>query len=249
MPYSSASASKNVTVLAYKLSLSVDKTLAKPRETVTFTATLMMDGSPVSGATIEFYIVAPEPPDYKIGSATTGADGKATLSWTVPYYVDFAVGRRQLGCQTWGFYAYYPAGVVYSNDVDVKIANPTRLTISTDKNQYKTGDVVTVTVKLEYEFPADRWNPLANQAVTISAFGSTKSVTTGSDGTASTTFVAPSASGTYTITASYGGYGLTVASASATEVAVKAVASFSASPIAPAVAGALLMALSLLKTR
>jgi uncharacterized protein YfaS (alpha-2-macroglobulin family) len=234
-----------VVVLAYKLTLSVDKGLAKPREAVTFTAKLTADTSPVAGATVEFYIMNPYgTPDVRIGSATTGSDGSASYAWTVPFYVDFRQGRAQLGCNTWVFYAYYPGAVIYSDTVSVKVANPTRLALATDKDSYRAGETVVVTVKLEYEYPADTWNPLAGKTVTITAFGTSKSVTTGSDGSASTSFTAPSTPGTYTITASFAGEGLGLAPAVARLALSVGAAGAVVAVAAPVAVGAILALLA-----
>jgi uncharacterized protein YfaS (alpha-2-macroglobulin family) len=243
--------------MAYKLALSRDKDYVRTGEAINFMATLTVDSNPVSGATIEFYIYNVFDGVVwraKIGSATTDSSGVAKLSWTAPFKVTFTNPAGEsatftIPCSEWYFYAYCPAYGVSSTDVRAKVGYWTRLSVSTDKDSYRPYETVKVTVKLEYQSDEGVWSPLPNQTVTISAFGVSKNVTVGTDGTASTTFTAPSASGTYTITASYGGYSPVAVSASVAEVAVKAVASFSASPIAPAVAGALLMALSLLKIR
>jgi uncharacterized protein YfaS (alpha-2-macroglobulin family) len=163
-------------------------------------ATVKVNGSPASGVRVAFYFL--DGFMYYIADATTDATGAANYIWTVPWDIGAAV----LPCSRGYLQAAAEVGGerFWSNKVSFAVAYPTRLSISTDKDTYTPGSTVTVTVLLEYN-DRDTWRPLANQTVTITAFGTSKSVTTGSDGKASTTFTAPSQSGSYTILASYAG--------------------------------------------
>jgi len=220
MPYASASGSKSVSVYAVSVSISADRSAAKVGDTVTFTVTVTQDSAARAGDYVYVQIYIPEKNAWvTIGTGTTGSDGKATVRWTVPWSVTVDSYEAKLPCSRFSFRAYdYTLGMASGNTVSIDIVHPTRLTVSTDKDAYLPGQTVTVTVKLEYNYK-DTWYPLGGASVTISAFGTTRTVTTGGDGTASTTFTAPSQSGTYTITATYAGLlGLTARAAALLQV-------------------------------
>jgi uncharacterized protein YfaS (alpha-2-macroglobulin family) len=200
MPIAGSSASKTVTVASVSVTLETDRSFALPGDRVTMRATVRVDGNPARGVRVAFHFL--DSFMYYIADATTDATGAANYIWTVPW--DF--GGAVLPC-TRGYLqaaAEVSDARFWSNKVSFAVAYPTRLSLSTDRDTYAPGSTVTATALLEYN---DRgtWKPLANQTVTITAFGASKSVTTGSDGKASTTFTAPTQSGSYTISASYAG--------------------------------------------
>jgi hypothetical protein len=200
MPIAGSSASKTVTVATVSVTLETDRSFALPGDRVTMRVTVKVDDSPASGVRVAFYFL--DSFMYYIADATTDATGVANYIWTVPWDIGGAV----LPCTRGYLQAAAEVGGArfWSNKVSFAVAYETRLSLSTDKDTYTPGSTVTATVLLEYN---DRgtWKPLANQTVTITAFGTSKSVTTGSDGKASTTFTAPSQTGSYTISASYAG--------------------------------------------
>jgi MG2 domain. len=200
MPYAGSSASTSVTVTKVDVTLSTDRTYVTPGDRVTMTAKVTINGSPLSGVNVSFYFV--DSFMLYLTSKSTDATGTASVVYTVPW----DVGGTVLPCKRGYLQAKveYAGASYWSNKVDFVVAYPTRLSISTDKSTYAPGETVTVSVKLEYN-DRDTWKPLANQTVTITAFDTSRTVTTGSDGTAKTTFTAPQQTGTYTIAASYGG--------------------------------------------
>jgi len=200
MPIAGSSASKTIAVASVSVTLETDRSFALPGDRVTMRVTVKTDGSPASGVRVSFYFL--DSFMYYIADATTDATGVANYIWTVPW----SIGGAVLPCSRGYLQAAAEVGGVrfWSNKVSFAVAYPTRLSLSTDRDTYTPGSTVTVTVLLEYN-DSGTWKPLANQTVTITAFGASKSVTTGSDGKASTTFTAPTQSGSYTITASYAG--------------------------------------------
>jgi uncharacterized protein YfaS (alpha-2-macroglobulin family) len=247
MPYDSASASRSVQVLAYKVDFSVNKNYVRPGETLTLTVKTYADSSPAS-VNIKVMLVLGTFTG-TLFTGTTDGTGTWTKDWTVPYRVTCPEGTVYLPCNKVSLYAMLAQSPYTSSpSVDVYFIHPTRLTLATDKDKYAPGETVVATAKLEWQREDGSWAPLGpDYTIVFSLDGQAGSSKTDSNGVASYTFKAPSASGTYTVKATFAGAGL--AAASVAEVAVKAAASFSASPIAPAVAGAILMALSLLKMR
>jgi len=249
MPYDSASASRSVQVLAYDVRLSVDKNYVRPGETLTFTVKVYAypGGSPAS---VNIKIILALGTFFgTLFTGTTDSTGTWTKTWTVPYRATCPEGTVYLPCNKVTFYAMLAQPPYTSSfGVDVYFIHPTRLTLATDKDAYSPGETIVATAKLEWKREDGSWAPLGpDYTIVFSLDGQSGSSKTDSNGVASYTFRAPSSPGTYTVSASFAGAGL--AAASVAEVAVKAVASFSASPMAPALAGALLMALSLLKMR
>jgi uncharacterized protein YfaS (alpha-2-macroglobulin family) len=214
VPYTSATEYRSITVQALSVTLTVDKSWVPVGGVLYFRATVRSDGNPVPNKEVRFYIATDGL--LWIGTATTGSDGVASLTWTVPWYV----GTLKLPCTRQSFVAYAVPESVASNSVTVAIAYPTRLTVTTDKSTYTPGETIQVTVKLEYN-DEGTWKPLVGKSVTVSLDTlQSKTVTTGSDGTASTTLTAPTTPGSYTVRASYGGEGLTAFALAAAGVEV-----------------------------
>jgi hypothetical protein len=178
----------------------------KAGQTVTFQATLTAGGVPVSGETINFFYRPPgTTPVYVVQVATTGTDGVARASWSVPIATDW----HTLACAAWewGALSGGPAysGVI-SNIITGKVAYNTRISISAPAT-VAPGQSFTITGKLEYESSSGVWSPLAGKTVSLYYNGTLiGNVTTGSDGSYSATASIPTA-GSYTLRADYAGEG------------------------------------------
>lgn len=237
MPYASVSRSKSVTVLSVTVRFDATNKDVVPGDKTTFSGVVLIDSSPGVSRSVSIQI--------NIGGTwkeitrvTTNPYGAFTYTWTVPWTVD----TTKLPCNSWSFRAVDVSSGTASDTITITVRYPTRLSVSTDKDQYAPGDTVTVTVLLEYQDSDGNWKPLAYKSVTITAFGTSKTVTTGSDGKASTTFTAPSTPGTYTITTSYAGDTLEAAAVAALPVALGATAAQVAILAAPLLVGGALLA-------
>jgi hypothetical protein len=211
-----------VTVQAVTVRFDATNKTVKPGDLTTFTGVVLIDSSPGVSRSVSIQISIGGTWT-EVARTTTNPYGAFTYTWTVPW----TVGTTKLPCNSWSFRAVDVSSGKASDTITITVRYPTRLSVSTDKDQYATGDTVTVTVLLEYQDSDGNWKPLAYKSVTVTAFGTSKPVTTGSDGKASTTFTAPSTTGTYTITASYAGgtlaaAPLTVLGGTATQVALLA---------------------------
>jgi hypothetical protein len=201
VPYASASDSKNVSVLGVTVRFDATSKDVKPGDLTTFTGVVLIDSSPGVSRTVSIQIQVGGTWT-EIARVTTNPYGAYTYTWTVPW----TVGTTKLPCNSWSFRAVDVGSGTTSSSISITVRYPTSLSVATDKNQYAPGDTVTVTVTLKYIDSDGTPKPLANQNVTVSAFGTSKTAgPTGSDGTATVTFTAPSTTGTYTITASYAG--------------------------------------------
>jgi len=213
LPYNKAEGTKSITVQAVAISVSVSPEAPwTAGQTVTITATLTKNGSPWPGETISFAFYSPTPAPMLhavIGDATTGADGKASITWTIPWTID----TNAVPCRT---QCYFRASHIASNTrADYgpgAVAYPTRISISAP-DTVAPGQTFTISGKLEYESASGVWSPLAGKTVSL-YYNTTKitDVTTASDGSYSASASIPS-SGTYTLKASYAGEGFALAPA------------------------------------
>jgi hypothetical protein len=217
VPYASASGSKSVTVLSVTVRFDATNKDVKPGDLTTFSGVVLVDSSPGVSRSVSIQISIGGT-WREITRVTTNPYGAFTYTWTVPWTVD----TTKLPCNSWSFRAVDVSSGTASDTITITVRYPTRLSVSTDKDQYAPGDTVTVTVLLEYQDSDGNWKPLAYKSVTITAFGTSKTVTTGSDGKASTTFTAPSTPGTYTIQATFAGGTLAFAPATAAPIVVGA---------------------------
>jgi hypothetical protein len=207
LPYNANSGTKGITVQTVALTLDISpKSPWTAGQTVTFIATLKKDGVAWAGETISFitYVLGTIP--WIIGSAVTGSDGKASLSWRVPWKDSASV---TIPCTTRNFWANHAASSTWSSSVSVQVAFPTRISISAPDIVFS-NQSFTISGKLEYQSDDGVWSPLANKTVSL-FYNGTKitDVTTASDGGYSAT-AGISASGTYTLKASYAGEGFTL---------------------------------------
>ena len=240
MPYNVAQGTRSITVQAVTLTLEVSpKPPWTAGQTVTFIATLKKDGVAWAGETISFitYVLGVIP--WNIGNAVTGSDGRASLSWRVPWKDSAGV---TIPCGTRRFWANHSASGAWSSPVDAQVAFPTRISISAPDTVFP-NQSFTVNGKLEYQSDDGVWSPHASKTVSL-YYNGTKiaDVTTGSDGSYSATASIPT-SGTYTLKAVYAGEGFASASA-AMLVRLQAVPLNAAIPVAGLTFGAIIVALA-----
>jgi len=206
LPYNAISVTKNITIQDIALTLEVSpKPPWTAGQTVTFIATLKKDGAAWAGETISFitYVLGVIP--WNIGNAVTGSDGKATLSWRVPWKDSAGV---TIPCTTRNFWANHAASSMWSSSVSAQVAFPMRISISTPETVFPNKSF-TVSGKLEYQSDDGVWSPHASKTVSLYYNGNKiADVTTGSDGSYSATASIPT-SGTYIIKAVYAGEGFT----------------------------------------
>ena len=203
MPYNPVERTATITVLAVTLEFSVSPALPwRGGQTVTLKGRLLTNTTPWVGQTVDFYRrTAEEPLPTRIGSAVTGSDGVATLTWTVPH---------GLACTLQRFWARHEPTDTISTPVTGGIAFPTRVSIAAPAS-VAPGQSFTISGKLEYESSAGVWSPLAGRTVYLFYDGTMiAQVITAADGTYSATVSIP-ASGTYTLKASFAGEGLALA--------------------------------------
>ena len=211
MPYqrSSNTVQFKVATLTLKV-VSVSSNIVSPGDTLQVTVQYTMNGSAVAGRTVNLQLYVGGAWQ-GVASATTGSDGKATISWSVGWYV----AGVKLPC---GRYSARVIDLYYgvsSDTFTIAVAYLTRIeNPRTDKSMYAPGETVYVYADLKYLDADGSWKPLANQALTFSLRNSagniiaSKTGTTDSNGTAMASFTAPSTTGSYSFLIEYGGYGL-----------------------------------------
>jgi len=230
VPYSTSRASTDVSVAqALKVSLSVNKSWFTPGDYLVATARVTDTyGNPVANKEVRFYIT--DSYLYWIATETTDINGYASITWTVPW----DIGGDKLPCTKRYIQAYAMPEAVGSDKILIAFAYPTRLSVTTDKKTYNPGEIVKVSVKLEYN-DFGTWKPLAGRTVSVTFAGNTQSASTGSDGTASVSFTAPSTPGTYSVVAEFKGEGL------ATTLATALVEIITSQPVMMFITGALVL--------
>jgi len=236
MPYSSASATKSITVKSVTVSLSVSPSAPwKAGQTIRRSGLVTINGSAGEGRTVEIYLYS-QLGFARLGSVTTGIDGSYSFTWTIPWTVTITpAGTVTVPCKSWSFYAKDVGSGVQSPYVSGSVAYPTRITISAPDTAVP-AQPVTVSGVLQYESSSGTWSGLGGRTVTL-YIDSTKiaDVTTGSDGSYSYTFSAPGP-GTYTLKAEFAGGGATAAAVSVVSV-LGAEAESMLGAVAPLLAG------------
>jgi len=252
VPHEPASAEKSITVLAYRVEFSVDKNYVKPGDNLKLTVKTYADGAPVSRR-IKVMI--------EIGTftgtlfeGTTDATGTWTHTWTVPYRVTCPEGTVYLPCNKTSMYAMLAESPYTSSPrVDVYFMHPVQMTLTTDKDSYAPGEPVVATAKLEYRREDGKWAPIGSgYTVVFTLDGQSGSSKTDANGVATYTFRAPTASGKYTVKATFAGAGLAAVAVGVEEVAAMAAvaarpALLASSMAAPIAVGAALLIASLLR--
>jgi adhesin/invasin len=218
MPYASASAERTITVQTVQnvvVSLTVDNDKPTAQQTITFTGRVTLDTTtPGANRSVNLYIVHPNYTAIRLTSGTTDSSGTFTYRWTVPWKVSSGTTTYYVPCTTWRAELCDSASGVCSPSVNIAVAYPTALSISTDKDTYTAGDKISVVAKLVYANDVSSQNPLPGATITFQLIDvstgstvATASATTDANGVASTTFTAPSKAGTYSIKATFGGMG------------------------------------------
>jgi len=208
LPYNSAQASKGVTVLAVSLK-NFSVTPSAPwtvGQSVTLRVQSLQDSTPRVGKTIRFLVLDLDTGAMTSVDATTGSDGYAQTTYTIPAKIDTSV----IPCGPIRFRAYDVEANVLTDPIDGKVAYQTRISISAP-DTVPTGQSFTVSGKLEFQDVDGAWKGLANRTVTIYYNGtSLGTATTASDGSYSKSVSIPT-SGSYTLKATYAGEGFTTA--------------------------------------
>jgi hypothetical protein len=214
MPYTSASATRPITVQSVVVSLTVDNTKPKAGDTITFTGKVTSDTTPLPNRSVNLYLIHPTgSPYWIIASGTTDSNGNFTASWTVPYKVTKDTTTYYVPCTTWTFKLCDTWSGACSPDLRIPIAYPTALGITTDKDAYAPGQTINASAKLTYATDTGTF-PLPNASIVFKLINTstgavvdTKTATTGSDGVATASFTAPSTAGSYQVRAEFGGMG------------------------------------------
>jgi uncharacterized protein YfaS (alpha-2-macroglobulin family) len=213
MPYqrSRNTVSFRVAALAVRV-VSVSSNVVSPGDTLQVVAQATIEGSPLANATVALWINVAGGWQ-RVATATTGSDGRATLSWSVPW----SIGGVRLPCNRYNMQVsvQYDTGTAYSDTFTIAVAYPTRIdNPRTNKSIYAPGETIYVYADLRYLDADGSWKPLANQTLTFrlrDAAGNiieSKTGTTDANGTATARFTAPSTSGSYSFLIEYMGYGL-----------------------------------------
>lgn len=202
MPYSSAQATVQVTVLAVSLT---DFTVTPSQpwragQTVTLRVKALQGSTPRVGKTIRFLILDVDTGATTYVDAVTGSDGYATASYTIPWTIDTSV----IPCGVIRFRAYDLEANVLTSPIDGQVAYPTRITISAPTS-VPVNQAFTISGKLEYQSTPTAWSPLSGRTVSV-YYDNTKigDVTTDANGNYSINATITTA-GTYTLKAVYAG--------------------------------------------
>jgi hypothetical protein len=215
MPYASANTAKPVALQNVVVSLTVDNDKPTAQQTITFTGRVTLDTTtPGANRSVWLYLIHPTGLRFFLTSGTTDSSGTFTYRWTVPWKLYYAGAPYNVPCTTWRAELCDSASGVCSPSVNIAVAYPTALSISTDRDTYTAGSRIQVTAKLVYADDVSSQNPLPGATITFQLIDvstgstvATASATTDANGVASTTFTAPSKAGTYSIKATFGGMG------------------------------------------
>jgi hypothetical protein len=218
LPYNAISATKGITVAAVSLTLSVDNNKPLAGQTIKFSGKLTKDGVGWAGESVAIKMLTPFREGWRtVASATTGADGSFSASWTVPWSIsgtfpDGTTGSVNVPCNRWEFSAYHSPTLTSSPSIYVWATYNTRISISAPAS-VAVNQVFGIDGVLEYESASGVWSGLGGRVVSV-YYNGTKigDATTASDGKYSATASIP-ASGAYTLKASYAGEGFGLAPA------------------------------------
>jgi len=209
LPYNAISATKGIAVLGVTLQNFTVSPGAPwtAGQTVTLRVQSVQDSTPRVGKKIQFTIMDMDTAEWAVlVEATTGSDGYAQASATIPW----TVGASVIPCGNIYLRAKDMEAGVYSPAKPGAVAYPTRISISAP-SQVTPGQTFTISGKLEYQSSPTAWAGLAGRTVSLYYNGNKiADVTTGSDGSYSATASIPT-SGTYTLKASYAGEGFGLA--------------------------------------
>ena len=208
VPYNPASAQKSITIAALKIGIDVSPVAPwTAGQTVTVYGSAFYDSTPLSGRTLRFaFVESPSGKAVIIGEKTTGADGKASVTYAIPWTVDGEV----VPCGDAAFRVLDVATGTASPLRSGKVAYPTQLTISAP-DSWPAGQNFLVSGYLKYQSSPGVWTGLGGKTVSL-YLGTAKlgDVTTASDGHYERVCNI-GAPGTYTLKATYGGEGLSAA--------------------------------------
>lgn len=212
MPYASANAAKPVALQNVVVSLTVDNDKPAAQQTITFTGRVTLDtATPGANRSVRLYLIHPTGLRFFLTSGATDSSGTFTYRWTVPWKLYYGGAPYNVPCTTWRAELCDSASGVCSPGVNIAVAYPTALSVSTDRDTYTAGDKISVVAKLVYANDVSSQNPLPGATITFQLIDvstgstvATATATTDANGVASTTFTAPSKAGTYSIKATFG---------------------------------------------
>jgi len=215
MPYASSGAVRPITVQNIVVSLTVDNNKPTAQQTITFTGRVTLDTTtPGANRSVSLYLIHPTGTSILLTSGTTASDGSFTYKWTVPWKLSSGGATYYVPCTTWKARLYDNATGAYSPDLNIAVAYPTALGLSTDKDTYAPGDKIQAVARLVYANDVSSENPLPGATITFQLIDlstgstvATATATTDVNGLASTTFTAPSKTGSYKVQATFGGMG------------------------------------------
>jgi len=215
VPYAPSDATRPITVQNIVVSLTVDNNKPVARSTITFTGRVTLDTTtPGANRSVSLYLIHPTGTSVLIASGTTASDGSFTYKWTIPWKLSLGSTAYYVPCTTWRARLYDDATGACSPDLNITVAFPTALSLSTDKDVYTPGDKIQVVAKLVYANDMSSQNPVPGATITFQLIDvstgstvATATATTDLNGSASTTFTAPSKTGTYNVKATFSGTG------------------------------------------
>ena len=221
MPYASSGAVRPITVQNIVVSLTVDNNKPTAQQTITFTGKVTLDTTtPGANRSVSLYLIHPTGTSILLTSGTTASDGSFTYKWTVPWKLSSGTATYYVPCTTWKARLCDDATSVCSSDLNIAVAYPTALGLSTDKDTYAPGDKIQAVARLIYANDVSSQNPLSGATITFQLIDvstgstvATATATTDTNGLASTTFTAPSKAGSYNVKATFGGMGYALATA------------------------------------
>ncbi len=147
-----------------------------------------------------------------LGSVNSNGGSTASTTITIPWQVSQGSTTYSVPGYTAQIYAVGQSTGITSNSVNNSVLFPTKITLSISPNPVYIGQTITFSGSLEFEYPANTWNPLANQNISLQVTNNTtnavvvnQTLTTGSDGSYSfSTSTSGWAPGNYSALASFG---------------------------------------------
>jgi len=207
MPLNAVSATKGITVLTRTITYSVSPSPPwTAGQSVTFTAVVKENGTPVAGILVHFEGTAAGVTK-EFAREYTDSTGVARKTVTIPWMI----GTFEIPCRTWDTYAR--ADTLQSTIIRAAIAYATRISISAP-DKVSPGQTFAISGKLEYQIDSATWAPASGRTVSLYYNGTLiGSVTTGTDGSYSKPDATITTPGTYTLKATFAGEGFGLAPA------------------------------------
>jgi hypothetical protein len=147
-----------------------------------------------------------------LGSVTSNAGSTASTTISIPWQLSSSTATYSVPGNMVQIYAVGESTGVKSNSVNNSVLFPTKITLSVSPNPVYIGQTITFSGTLQFEYPANTWNPLANQNVSLQVTNNTtstvivnKTLTTSSNGSFSySTSTSSWSPGSYQALAAFG---------------------------------------------